>query len=436
MKDQALIQFNPKLPKLTDNEQKVLKLLVEAGKLIAPIYLEQEKQIKQNGNFYPKGVSQEEVQKAGEKDPAILSPYTIIEKVNGQLTAVPYHVKYADLLKPIANKLIQASEMTDNKEFAKFLKLEAKVLLDGSYEEATAAWLRMKPYLLDISIGPVEHHDDRLFFNKASYQVWVGVVDVVSTERLNYYKQIVLSSQRKGLLPEQRLENYHPVKAKVDDVILFAGHMARTKFVGVNMPMNLSWVEKYGSEVTIFNQVNESRVKEQIYPTFNKFFEPAFRKGFSEEDLKRGNISYVALHELAHNYLYYKNAAKNLQDLLAPIYELSATVLGIRMAGSLILRDVIDEKLLQSMIIAFICRSYYLIERSKQGKEWANYAIGGKIAINFLVESGAFGQRNGIITPNFMKTFVAMHELLNILEKLLSLGTRKEAEVFIKKFGK
>lgn len=433
--EEPLIEFHPKLPKLSKNQKAVLKLLVEAGKMIVPIYLEQENQLKQSDNFYPKGVTEEEIEKAAKKDPTILSPYTVVEKINGEIKSTPYHIKYAHFLRPIADKLLEASKITENREFGKFLKLQVEALTNGNYEEATAAWLKMKPYILDISIGPVEHHDDRLFFNKASYQSWVGVLNMEGTKKLNYYKSLVLSAQRKALIPEQRMENSQQVKAKIDDVVLFSGHMARTKFVGVNLPMNLDWVQKYGSEVTLFNQMNDMRLKGQIVPSFHKMFTSAFRKGFRVEDLRRGNISYIALHELAHNYLYYKNAAKNLGDLLAPIYELSASVLGMRMAGPLLLRDVIDDKQLESMIVAFVCRSYYLIDKSKNGKAWANYALGGAIFINFLLESGALKQHKGFIILNFMKIFVSLQDLLYLLEGLLSSGTRKDAEIFIKKYG-
>lgn len=428
-KSEPLIEFNPRLPKLTSNQKAVLKLLVEAGKLITPIYLEQENQLEN-------GVDREEMEKAAKKNPEIMSPYTMVEKVGGQLKAIPYHVKYAKLLKPVADKLNGAAKLTDNKEFGKFLKLRAKGLLDGvSYEASVAFRLRMKPYILDISIGPVQHHDDRLFYAKASYQAWVGVVDAMETKKTNYYKNLVLSARRKALLPKERLENYNKVRVKVDDVLLFSGHMARTKFIGVNLPMNLNWVAKYGSKITLFKQANDLRLKEQILPTFNKIFEPAFRKGFTVEDLRRGNARYVVLHELAHNFLYYKNASKNLLDLLAPIYELSASVLGMRMAGSLLLKDVINNKQLESMIVAFICRSFYLIERSKQGKQWINYSLGGAVFVNFLIKHGALKEHKGLIIPNFMKIFVALQDLFFILEQLLSSGTRRDAEAFIKKYG-
>ena len=426
MSNQPLIQFNPKLPRLSNSEKAVLELLVEAGKLVAPLYLEQENQAKK--------LSKQEIEKAGKKDPSILSPYTALEKVNGKIVATPYHIKYAKFLKPIADKLNEAGSLTDNKEFGKALKIQAKALLNGSYDEATIAWLRMKPYILDISIGPLDHFGGQLIPGKASYHCWVGTPDVEGTIRLNNYKSITLSARREALLPKERIDTNN-VKAKVLDMVLFSGFMARTKFVGINLPLDVRIVEKYGSQVTLFNQPNDLRIKEQILPTFNKIFSYAFREGFSKEDLRRGYLRCVALHELAHSYLYYKHASKNLEDLFPVIYELAATVLGLRLAGSLLLKDRITEKMLQSMIAAFICRSYHLTHEGKSDKSLPVYALGGAIFINFMLERGALKQFGGSIVPNFTKIFVSLHDLSHILESLLAHGTRKDAEAFIKKYS-
>lgn len=423
--DQPLIEFNPKLPPLSKNEKDVLKLLVAAGRLIVPLYLEQEKQ---------PSLNKEEIEKAGKKDPAILSPYTVIEKVNGKLIATPYHIKYEKFLKPIADKLNQAGSLTQNKQFGRCLKLQAKTLLDGSYEEAIVAWLGIKPYILDISIGPVVHFDEQLFYAKASYQCWVGVIYEDGTKKLDLYKSVALSTQRKALVSRTRVENQHNVKVKVDNILLFSGFIARTRFVGVNLPMNLKLVEKYGSEVTLFENVNDLRMQEQIFPMFNKIFSPEFRQGFSTEDLRRASLRYVALHEIAHNYLYYKNAFNNLGDLLPSLYELSATILGMRIAGSLLVKDIITNKQLESMIVAFICRSFYLIEKSKNSKYIINYATGGAIFINFMLKNGALKQYKGLAIPNFMKIFLSLHDLSYTLEQLLASGTIRDAEAFIKKY--
>lgn len=425
--DKPLIKFNPKLPKLSKNEQEVLKLLVEAAQLIAPIYLEQEKQIQIK-------IDKKEVEKAAKSNSALLSPYTSIEKSNGKLVAIPYHIKYASLLKPIADRLNEASVIIDNKEFGKLLKLQAKSLIEGSYEEALAASIKIRPYVLDISIGPHDYFN-RLFAGKAAYQAWVGIIDIEKTKRLNDYKRVVFNANRKALVPNERIENFDHIKVKALDVVLFSGLMARTKFVGMSLPMDINWIKKHGSEVTIFNKANDLRLKEQILPTFNKIFSTGFKQGFSLEDLKRATFDYVSLHELAHNYLYYKNSLNNLQDLFPVVFELTATLIAMRIAGSLLLKGKITNKHLESMIVTFVCRSYDLIEKDKKNKFMSNYALGGAIFINYMLENGAIKQKGGMAITNFTKIFLSLHELSYIMERLLSSGTKADVENFIKKYS-
>lgn len=424
--EEPLIKFNPKLPKLSKNEQEVLNLLVEAAEMIARIYKEQEKETRIK-------IDTEEIKKAAKKDPAFLSPYTTVEKTNGKLIATPYHIKYANFLKPVADKLNQASRITDNKEFSRLLKLQARSLLEGSYEKAIAASIKMKPYILDISIGPHDYFN-RLFAGKAAYQAWVGILDMERTKRLNNYKSVVFNASRKASVPNERIENFKNVKAKAIDEVLLSGLMARTRFVGMSLPMDISWIEKHGSEITIFNQANNLRLKEQIWPTFNRIFSVRFKQGFTIEDLRKASIGYVALHELAHNYLYYKNSVNNLQEMFPAIFELTATLLAMRIAGSLLLKDRINSKQLESMIVTFVCRSFDLIEKSKKDKFMSNYALGGAIFINYMLENGAIRRKEGMAITNFTRIFLSLHELSYIMERLLSSGTKKEAESFIKKY--
>src|SRR3989344_4794418 len=205
MTDKPLVLFKPKLPKLSKLESRVLDILVEAGKLIVPLYEQQENYKFLGANFYPVGISKKEIEKAAEKDPKILDPYTVVEKVGGKLIAIPYHEKYLELLKPVADKLIQAAKITDNKEFARRLELQAKSLLDGSYNEASKSWMSMKHYILDIVIGPIERYDDKLFFVKTSYQCWVGVLNSDETNKITEFQKIILSSRRKTLMPTEQV---------------------------------------------------------------------------------------------------------------------------------------------------------------------------------------------------------------------------------------
>lgn len=433
--NKPILQFKQVLSMLSKNESEVLELLVEAGKLIIPVYLEQENQTWPGANFYPQDVSKEEIENAAKRDPAILSPYTIVEKIEGKLVAVPYHVKYAKLLKPVADKLVEASNITDNREFAKRLKMQAKALLDGSYDEATIAWIQMKPYILDINIGPIERYDDRLFFTKTSYQAWVGVMDETNTKRANKYKDIIFNAKRLALIPSEKIDFYDKVQIRVDDVVLFSGLIARTSFVSVNLPNNPNFMEKYGSEITIFKQANEYRLKQEVLPVFNKVFSPAFKKLFSLNDIELGLLYSSVLHELAHVYLRYRHSEQNLKDLFPIIDELAAYVAGIRVCGFLLLKDVASMKQLESIMLAFLARGFGMALYEKDGNSKYHYVLGGVIFINYLLENEAIQQSGGISWPNFTKMFFSVSELASILEKILASGTRSDAEVFIKKYG-
>lgn len=431
-----LIEFNPKISDISKNESKVLKLLIEAAKLIVPVYEQQENREFPGANLYPHDATKEEIEKAAENDPEILSPYTVVERKDNQLVAIPYHIKYADLLKPVIEKIKEAAGLTDNKDLAIILKSQADALADDKYEDATISRFTHRQRDIDISIGSIDRYDDQLFFIKTSYQGWVGFIDQEMTNRLDMYKKIVLSTDRNSAPGTERVDHGGKVEVIVQDVFVFSGQMARTTFIGLNYAVTPRILEEYGSEIVLFKQANDLRLSEQVLPMFNKVFSSEFKKTFTEDDIKRGNLAYVALHELAHSYLHYKNAQRDFKDLYFIIEELAANSLGFRIGGSLLLKDVVNVKQLESMIISFLCRSMYLAENIKSQNKMYSYMLGGKVFMNYIIESGAIRNVNDLTIPNFPKIFVAIHDLSIILEKILSNSNRREAELFINKYTK
>ncbi len=430
-----ILEFKPKLPALTPKEKKVLNLLVQAAKLIVPIYLQQENRKFPGSNFYPHDITKEEIERAATNNPEILSPYTVVERKSGKLVAIPYHIKYAKLLKPVAQKILEAAKITQNKEFAKRLDFQARALLQGNYDEAAIYWMSMKPYLFNFLIGPVERYEDRLFFIKTSYQSWVGVMDRKDTARFNKYKPVILGSRRKVMMPSEKVDYYDKVQGRIDNAVIYTGRLARTLPIGINLPNDPNLMEKYGSEISVFNQMNQIRVRDEILPIFNKIFSPEFKKTFSNTDLEKGNLYVVILHELAHTYLRYRNSERNLKDLFPIIDELSASVMGIKVCGSLLLKDIMTTKQLESLMLAFMSRCFYLVLEDSKNLSRIHYIIGGSIFLNFLLESGALKESGGLSWPNFTKMFMSLDELASILERMLYQGTREDAEAFINKYG-
>lgn len=430
-----LILFKPDLPKLSKNEKVVLGLLTEAGKLIAPLYQAQENHKFPGANFYPHDVSKKEIENAAKKDPEILSPYSVVEKKDGQLITIPYHQKYLKWLKPISEKLIQAAEITENKEFGQRLRIQAKALLTGCYEESIITWLTMKPYILDIVIGPIERYDDKLFFVKTAYQAWVGVIDRKESIKATEFKKIILSSQREILMPSEHVDFFNKVQVRVDNTVLFAGLISRFKFIGTNLPNEIHLMEMYGSEITIFKPSLDYWFKKQHYITFKTVFEKTFQQSYDENGLRKGSMYRILLHELAHSFMRYRDAEKRLGNLFPVIDEIAASVVGVKACGALLIKDAISQKDLEYILVMFMARLFDWVNEIKADPSVMSYVRGNAIALSFLLSSGALKQAGGISWPNFTKMFMAIDDLAAALNRILSQGSYRDAEHFIDKYG-
>src|SRR5215472_3722964 len=93
----------------------------------------------------PAGITRQEIEdyvaKHPDKKDAIYSPYTVIKRQGADLVTVPYHVEYAQWLKPAALALREAAALSPDKAFANFLNLRADALVTDDYYKSDLAWL-------------------------------------------------------------------------------------------------------------------------------------------------------------------------------------------------------------------------------------------------------------------------------------------------------
>ena len=238
-----------------------------------------------------------------------------------------------------------------------------------------------------------------------------------------------------NLMASEKVDYYDKVQTRVDNVVIFAGLIARAQFIGVNLPNDVTLMEKHGSEITIFKEISDFRFKTYVWPSFEKIFSKEFKKLFTTNGVSEGHLYAVVLHELAHTFLRYRNSEKNLQDLFPIIDELSASVMGIKVCGSLLLKDILTQKQLESIMVAFTARCFSMALWEKDDPAKYHYTMGATIFLNYLFETGAIKEAGGISWPNFTKMFVSLDELASVLERLLSQGNRADAEAFIRRYG-
>jgi len=79
---------------------------------------------------------------------AFTSYYTVIERDNGGLRAVPYSQAYVDQLEAAATALRDAAEHADNPSLERFLRLRAESFLTDDYFDSEIAWMRLEDNLI------------------------------------------------------------------------------------------------------------------------------------------------------------------------------------------------------------------------------------------------------------------------------------------------
>lgn len=434
-KTSPIVRFPQKGTKLSPSEEKVLKKLVEAAEAIDLIYQLQVNCNYNSANFYPHDATKKEILEAAKLDPSILSPYTIVERKNKKLVSVPYHIKYKSQLNTVASLIRQAAKLTDNNAFANRLELEATSLLDGNYEASDIYWLSMKPYKISFVIGPIERYDDKLFFTKCAYQAWVGIMDEEKTKEANHFKDFIVTSRRKTLVPSEKVDFMNKIHIRVDDTILFSGLIARFMFTSSNLPNNVNLMEHYGSDITIFKPSFNLKFDEERQPIFHAVFEEIFQESYPVELLRTGSLRNAYLHEISHPLLRYRDAEQRLKEYFPIFDEIAASLFGVKACGSLLLKDVINQSELEAIMVMFISLAFSWWLSYIEEPSVIHYAQGFAIAINYFLESGAIREANGFYWPNFTKLFVSINELADALERILAIGTYEDAKKFVDKYA-
>ncbi|HDZ54696.1 MAG TPA: hypothetical protein ENI19_02690 [Candidatus Nealsonbacteria bacterium] len=431
----SIKKFKISTKELSRKEKALFQKLVKTAELIAPLYLKQKNNKYLGANFYPHDAKVGEIKKAAKKDPAILSPYTFVERnKSGKLIAIPYHMKFRKELKPIAKLLIDAAGLSDDYNFSQYLISRAHSLLNGKYEESEIFWLKAEPFKLSFVIGPLERYLDKLFFTKCAYQAWVGILDEKRTKEAEKSKNIILTGRRKILAGSEKVD-ISKVGIRVDKTAIFSGLIADFLFIGTNLPNSVDLMEKYGSNLSIFDGSLDLKFKNRHFPIFKTVFGKNFQKSYSKDLLHKGSLRCILSHEICHSLIRYRDAEKRLGRFFPILDELYANILGIKSYGPLLLKGVITQKELEAILIMHICWNFTLWFNSLKNPETSHSAFGSAIAQNFYLKEGAIEIKKGISWPNFTKLFICIDELSHILEYHLAIGNYKEAKEFIDEYG-
>src|SRR5688572_22781755 len=250
-------------------------------------------------NFYPLDMTKQEFEKWVQTLPAKQKEqaqgfFTVIHRIDGKLTVVPYSDEYRRDLQRLASLLNEAAAASPNATLKRYLTTRAEAFLSNDYYQSDLAWMDLDAPL-DITIGPYETYNDELFGYKASFEAYITIRDDAETNKVRFFSERL-----------QEIENNLPIKPEyrnpkigasapirvVNEVIATgdAAHGVRT--AAFNLPNDERVIKAKGSKRVMLRNVQEAK--------FNSILEPIAGIVLPARDRKNLSFDWFFTHILAH----------------------------------------------------------------------------------------------------------------------------------------
>lgn len=374
-------------------------------------------------NFYPADMTraefEAEVAKGGPRADSLKSLYTMVRRdAAGKLMAIPYSRFFAAQHERAARRLDEAAALAEDPGLRNYLTLRARALRTDDYQPSDLAWMDMKNNTLDVVIGPIETYDDELFGYKAAHETFVLVKDRQWSRRLARYAALLPSLQRGIPVAEEYKRESPGTDSDLNayDVVYVSGQAnSGAKTIAINLPND--------EQVQMRKGARRLQLKNALRAKFDRILVPIARELIVPD--QQAHVTFdaffenVMFHEVAHG-LGIKNTINGrgtvreaLKERAGALEEGKADILGLYMVRQLRAQQEVPGGSLEDNMVSFVAglfRSVRFGASSAHGR--ANVA-----ALNFLEERGAFTR--DAATGRYRVNFEKMQEATNLLAQTI-----------------
>jgi hypothetical protein len=394
--------------------------------------------------FYPEDLTKEELESwvAGHADQAdaFKGFFTVIERRDGGLAAVPYSEAYQAVLQTAADSLRAAAALVEGPDEAtlkKYLERRAAAFLSNDYYPSDLDWLDLEGPL-EIVLGPYETYDDGLEGYKASFEAFLCVADAEESAKLDKFKSQVPFLESSLPIPDEH-KNPHrgtviPIKV-VDEI--YATGQAGIMTVAFNLPNDERVREAKGFKNVLLRNVMLAKYDAILVPIAERVLPPELAMSLMPEAF----VNAVLFHEISHGLGPGKikkdgrdtEVRAELRELYPTIEESKADVLSVFVQQLLADKGLIPAEQLAALPQTFVAG---IFRTARFGVSEA-HGQGVLLQVNYLLERGAIVVTpDGKFAPVPEKFFAAIRDLAHDLLMLEALGDYDGTKAFLDKYGK
>ena len=370
--------------------------------------------------LYPGDLTQAEIEKYvathPEQKSAIYNQESLLMRDGSALTAVPYHIAFAEFLKPAADDLRQAAKLSDNPQFAKFLNLRADALLTDDYYASDLAWLDLHDPKFDLILAPYETYLDNLLGVRTSYGAAVLIRNEAESKKLEVFRKYVADLQKALPLAAQDLPSKtgHVTPMEVMDAPFRTGDLLHGyQAVADNLPNDARVHEKKGSKKIFFKNFMDARVDVVILPIAKRLL----REDQAERASGNGYLASALAHEISHelgpNYSRTAGGKKEIREAIGGDYsaleEAKADTAGMFCLKWLADHGVISKEQLAEDYISYVAGNF----RTMRFGVAEPHGRAEMMEFSYLMEQGAVTRdattgRYSVVLEKMPETIAAM----------------------------
>jgi hypothetical protein len=394
-------------------------------------------------NLYPEGLTSAQIEayvKAhpAEKD-AVYNPYTVLRWNKAKLEAIPYRVEYKKWLEPAAKLLREAADLSDDKDFAQFLRLRADALLSDDYYPSDLKWLDLKNPKIDVILAPYETYLDGVLGVKTSYEAALLIRNEPESAKLALYQKYVPDIQ--DALPlaaaDRPSKRGQPTPMEVMDAPLRTGDLLHGyQAVADNLPNDPRVHDTKGTKKIFFKNFMDARVNSVVLP-LAKYLMPEAQAAQASGE---GYLAAVVLHEISHGlgpaYSHVNGKQVPITEAIGPVYsaleEAKADVVGMYGLAWLMDHGALPKNRAQEYYSSYVAGIF----RSVRYGVAEAHGRAEMMEFNYLVEQKAVNRAAGKYSVDFAKIPTAIASLSKELLTIEATGDRQRAEAWFNRYDK
>lgn len=389
-------------------------------------------------NFYPEDMTKQEFEawlktlNSTEEEQA-KGYFTVIrrQRADRKLVIFPYSVEYRQDLNRAAALLREAAGLTTNDSLRKFLNSRAEAFLSNEYRASDVDWMDLDAPL-DITIGPYETYMDEIFGYKAWFEAFIYVRNDAETAKIGFFSQHLQEIENN--LPEDKpyrnpkLGTQSPLR--VVNVVSAAGERG-VQTAAYNLPNDEVVVNEKGSKRVMLKNIQEAKFNSVLLPISQRVLPPEAQKEVNFQAFFTHTVAHELMHGLGPHQIagtVRKRASTprlELKEVYGAIEEAKADVTGL-----FALQFLIDQgqarpgQPLAGLTEKNLYTTYVASAfRSLRFGATEAHARGQAVQMNYLLDKGAVAARpDGRFAIDLAKMKAAVRDLDHDLLTLEATG--------------